>query len=173
MGPANLPLFAGKSRFYAKCPSKNITLLTTYSSSLLSTCQYHFNLRSCTFLDISLTFVVPLILSFLILSSLVTPLIHLNILISATSNFSLVLSSLPKSRHRASLLVLGVYNCLVYFPLAFHTYSSVAQNPRYPLPVFPPDCILSMRHLPIQVSIFCQCRAHVFKCIRSFQILSL
>ena len=59
-----------------------ITLLPTYSSSLLNTC-----LLSCTFLDISPTFVVPLILYFLILSSLVTPLIHLNILISTTSNF--------------------------------------------------------------------------------------
>ena len=64
-----------------------ITLLPTYSSSLLKTCPYHFNLLSCTFLDICHTFVVPLILSFLILSGLVTPLIHLNILISATSNF--------------------------------------------------------------------------------------
>ena len=67
--------------------SITITLLPTYSSSLLKTCPYHFNLLSCTFLDISPTFVVPLILSFLILSSLMTPLIHLNILISATSNF--------------------------------------------------------------------------------------
>ena len=40
----------------------------------------------------------------------------------------IVLSSLPKSRHRTSLLV---------FPLDSQTYSSVAQNPRYPLPVFP------------------------------------
>ena len=64
-----------------------ITLLPTYSSSLLSECPYHFNLLSCTFLDISPTIVVPLILSFIILSSLVTPLFHLNILISATSNF--------------------------------------------------------------------------------------
>ena len=64
-----------------------ITLFPTYSSSLLETCPYHFNLLSCTFLDISPTFVVPLILSFLILYILVTPLIHLNILISATSNF--------------------------------------------------------------------------------------
>ena len=61
-----------------------ITPLPTYSSSLLETCPC---LLSCTFLDISPTFVVPLILSFLILSSLMTPLIHLNILISATSNF--------------------------------------------------------------------------------------
>ena len=64
-----------------------MTLLPTYSYSLLNTCQYHINLLSCTFLAISPTFVVPLILSFLILSSLVTPLVHLNILISATSNF--------------------------------------------------------------------------------------
>ena len=64
-----------------------ITLLPTYSSSLHNTCPYHFNLLSCTFLDISPTFVVPLILSFLILSSWLNPLIHLNILISATSNF--------------------------------------------------------------------------------------
>ena len=64
-----------------------ITLFPTYSSSLLETSPYHFNLLSCTFLDIYPTFVVPLILSFLILSILVTPLIHLNILISATSNF--------------------------------------------------------------------------------------
>ena len=61
-----------------------VTLLPTYSSSLLNTCPYHYNLLSCTFLDISPTFVVSLILSFVILSSLVTPLIHLNILISAT-----------------------------------------------------------------------------------------
>ena len=44
-----------------------IPLLPTYSSSLLSTCPYDLNLLSCTFLNISPTFVVPLILSFLIL----------------------------------------------------------------------------------------------------------
>ena len=54
-----------------------VTLFSTYSSSLLMT-----NLLSCIFLDISPTFVVPLILSFLILSVFVTPHIHLNILIS-------------------------------------------------------------------------------------------
>ena len=67
--------------------SNPITPLPMYSSSLLNTWPYHFNLLSCTFSDISPTFVVPLILSFLIMSRLVTPLIHLNILISATSNF--------------------------------------------------------------------------------------
>ena len=38
-----------------------ITILPTYSSSLLKTCPCHFNLLSCTFLDISPNFVVPLI----------------------------------------------------------------------------------------------------------------
>ena len=87
-----------------------ITLFPTYSSSLLETCPYHFNLLSCTFLDISPTFVVPLILSFLILFILVTPLIHLNIPPHPTS--SRVLSSLPTSRHRASLLVLQL-SCIL------------------------------------------------------------
>ena len=61
--------------------------LATYSSSLFNTCPYHFNILFCTFLDISPTFVVQLILSFLILTSLVAPLIHLNILMSTVSNF--------------------------------------------------------------------------------------
>ena len=37
--------------------STAITLLPSYSSSLLNTCPYYFNLLSCTFLDISPTFV--------------------------------------------------------------------------------------------------------------------
>ena len=61
-----------------------ITLLPTHYSSLLNTCPYHFKLFSCTFLDISPTFAVPILLSFLILFSLVTPLIQLNHLIYAT-----------------------------------------------------------------------------------------
>ena len=66
----HLLLFPGTSIF--------ITLLPTHSSSLLNTCPYHFNLLSCIFLDISHTSVVPLIVSFLIiLSNLVTPIIHL------------------------------------------------------------------------------------------------
>ena len=64
------------------------TAVTMYSSSLLNTCmpiplQVYFPALSCI---IYLTSVVPLILSFLILSSLVTPIIHLSILICTTSN---------------------------------------------------------------------------------------
>ena len=61
-----------------------ITLLPTHSSSFLNTCQYPFKLLSCSFLDISPTFAIPLIVSFLILSSLATPRIPLNTLIVAT-----------------------------------------------------------------------------------------
>ena len=68
-----------------------ITLFTTDSSPRLMTHTYHFKLLSCSFFVISPTFTVPFILSFLILSSLVTPHIHLKILISATSNFFCVL----------------------------------------------------------------------------------
>ena len=116
-----------------------ITLLPKYSSSLLNTCPYHHvNILSCTFLDISPTFVVPLILSFLILSGLVIPLTHHNILISATSNLLCFLHCprLGTVHHCWS------YNCLVYFPLDSQTYSSVAQNPRYLFQFFHHYCIL-------------------------------
>jgi len=63
-----------------------ITLLTTQSSSFLIICPYHWSLLSWAFLDISATLVVPQIRSYLILSILVIPHIHLNILISATSS---------------------------------------------------------------------------------------
>ena len=62
-----------------------ITLLTTWSSSILMTCPYHFSLLFVIFLDACTTFVVPRMCSFLVLSFLVTPHIHLSILISFTS----------------------------------------------------------------------------------------
>ena len=118
-----------------------ITLLPTYPSSLLNTCPYHFNLLSCTFLDISLTFVVPLILSFPILSSLVTLRIHLNILIFATPNFFSCAFFTPQVS--APYIIAGLTTLLyTYFPLDSQTYSSVAQNPRFPLPVFHPNCFI-------------------------------
>ena len=70
------------------CTSIPIALFPTYSSILI-TCPYHRILRSRTFFEISSpTFVFPLIFSFLILSNLVTPHIHRNVFISATSIFS-------------------------------------------------------------------------------------
>ena len=67
-----------------------INLFPTYSLSLLTTWPYDFNLASCTFLDISPIFIVILILSFLILSIFATPHIYFNILISASSNSSVL-----------------------------------------------------------------------------------
>ena len=58
-----------RSSFPSPGTSLTITLLPTYSSSLFITCTLHFNLLSCTFLDISPTCLVPLIVSFLSLSS--------------------------------------------------------------------------------------------------------
>ena len=80
-------LFFGLPLFLLPCTSIPITLFPTYSSSLLITCPYHRILRSWTFFEISPIFVLPLICSFLILSKLVTPQIHSNIFISATSIF--------------------------------------------------------------------------------------
>ena len=78
------------------------------SSVLFITCPYHFNLPSGIFLDISPTFVVHLIPSFLILTSFVTPCIHLSIiLISATSTYA-VLSSLPLSQFTTLPVLIGL-----------------------------------------------------------------
>ena len=114
--------------------SITITLLLTYSSSLLNTCPYHLNLLSCTFTDISPTLVVHLILSFLILSSLVTPLIHLNTLISATSN--IFFCAFFTANVSASYIIAGLSTIWT------SSWFFSTQNPRYPLPVFHPDCIL-------------------------------
>ena len=75
------------ANIYTRCTSLPTALFPTYSSSLLITCPYHRILRSWTFFGISPTSVLPLIFSFLILSNLVTPHIHRNIFISATSIF--------------------------------------------------------------------------------------
>ena len=113
-------------------PSVSITPLPTYSYSLLNTCPHTFNQVSCTFLDISPTFVVPLIFSFLIMSSLVTP------LFPPHPTYSLVLSSLPTSRY----IIAGLTNVLYTFPL---TLKLILRSHRIPDTLFPfshPDCIL-------------------------------
>ena len=81
------PLLFGLPLLLLPCTSIPITLFPTYSSSLIITCPYHRILRSWAFFEISPTFVLPLIFSFLILSNLVTPHTHRNIFISATSIF--------------------------------------------------------------------------------------
>ena len=75
------------------------------------------------------SFVVPLIISFLILSSLVSPLIHhLNLLIAATSNF--LSCAFFTADVSAPSIIAGLTTVLYrpYFPLDSQTYSSVAVN---------------------------------------------
>ena len=117
-----------------------ITLLPTYSSSLLKTCPYHVILLSCTFLDISPTFGVPLILSFLILSSLVTPLIHLNILISPTSNF--FYCAFLTAQVSALYIIAGLTTVLYTFPLNLKLILRSHRIPDTLFQFFHPDCIL-------------------------------
>ena len=74
-------LLLGLPLFRLPCTSISFLCSAPVSSSLA---PYHFNLLSWTFFAISPTFAVPLILSFLILSSFVT--LHGSILISANSN---------------------------------------------------------------------------------------
>ena len=116
-----------------------ITLLPTYSSSLLNTCQ-------STFLDF-LGYFSHLrrpLLSFLILSILATPLNHLNFLISATSNFfSCAFFTDPVSEPyiiagRTIVLYTSPWPSMLYFG---HT------EPQF----FRPNCILCV------ISILCQC----------------
>ena len=89
------------------------------------TCPYHFNLLSCSFFVISPTFVVPLILSFVILSSFVTPHIQRSILISATSNlFSCAFFNAHVSVPYSSA---GLTTVLYTFPLIF-TFILLSHN---------------------------------------------
>ena len=102
--------------------------------SLRITCPYHFNLLSCTFFVIPPTFVVHLILSFLFLSSLVTPHIHRSILISATSNlFSCAFVNAHVSVQYTNQC--WSYHCSVHLPLDIHVHYPVAQHSRHYLPV--------------------------------------
>ena len=70
-------------------PHNRLNFPTPYISLLLMTLSFF-----CTLLDISATSVVPLILSFLILSIFVTPHIPLNVITSATSNLFCALFAL-------------------------------------------------------------------------------
>ena len=112
------------------------TLLPTYYYSLLNT--YNFKLLFCSFVDISPPYAVPPIISFLIVLSLVTPFIKLNISISAISNSLCFIhcTCIGTVHHRRS------YHCLAYFPIDPTVYYSMKHNPEYHLPVCHHDCIL-------------------------------
>ena len=85
-----------------------ITLLPTYSSSLRTTCPYHFNILSCTFLDISPTF-IPNCPDWWIQSSILTSSFPPH-----PTSFLVLLS-----RHRTSLLILQP-SCILCITLPQH-----------------------------------------------------
>ena len=81
-------------------------LFTMSSSFILLTWPYHFRRFSVIFLDACTTLVVPLMCSFRILSPLVTPHIHLSIIISFTSSRAyclLVVAQVSAPYNRAGL----------------------------------------------------------------------
>ena len=118
-----------------------------------------------------ISFVVPLILSFLILSILVTPLTHLNILISATSNlFSCAFFTAHVS---APYIIAGLTTVLYTFPLTLKLILRSHRIPDILFQFFHPDCILcviSASKSPFSANV---APRPVFKCVHSFQILSL
>ena len=121
------------------CTSTTLILLSTYTSF---SSQYMPMPLQPTFLhlEISPTFVVSLIISFLILSSLVTQLIHLNILISPISNsFSCAFFTAHIS---APYTIAGLATVLYTFPL---TLKLILRSHRIPDAIFQcfhPGCIL-------------------------------
>ena len=80
----HLEIFSLASLFSSPNNSISITLLSTYSWSLLMTCSYHLSLPFLIFIPNFSTLTVPLMYSFLILFFLVTPIANLNIFIFAT-----------------------------------------------------------------------------------------
>ena len=115
------------------------------------------------------TFVVPLILSFLILSSCVTPHIHriCSIVISATSNL------FPCAFFNAACLChvhrCRSYHCPVHLPLDLHVHFSVWYNTPYTLIQFLyPLCTLCVTsEYTCIFSILRQRRYQVCECIHS------
>ena len=86
--------------------STSSILLTTCSSFILLTWPYHFSCFSIIFLDACTILVVPLMCSFRILSLIVTPHIHLSILISFSSRRAschLVVAQVSAPYNRAGL----------------------------------------------------------------------
>ena len=104
------------------------------------------------FLCDSPTFVVALILSFLLLYSLVTPHIHRSILISATSNF---ISCAFFNAHVSALYIsAGLTTVLYTFPLIFRFILLSHNTPDTLFQFFNP--LYTLGDFCIQLSILCQ-----------------
>ena len=106
-----------------------------------------------TFLDISPTFFVPLMLSFLILSSLVTQPSHLNILISSTYNF--FSCAFFTARVSAPYIIAGLTAVLYTYPL---TLKLILRSHRIPDTLFQflhpgCKCVISASKSPLFINV--------------------
>ena len=103
------------SHLFPGMSTSNI-LLTMCSSFILFTWPYHFSRFSVIYVDACTTVVVPLMFSFRIVSLLVTPHIHLSILISFTSSRAscpLVVALLSACSLRPSVILLSEFSRLL------------------------------------------------------------
>ena len=126
-----LLIFPGTPSPSLACPHILLLPFNTY--------PYHFNLLSCTFLDVSPTFAVPQI-SFLILSSLAIPLTHVCILISATSNF--FYCAFFTAHVSAPYIIAGLTSVVYTFPVTLKPTLRSHRTPDTPFQFFHSQCIL-------------------------------
>ena len=113
----------------------------------------------CTFLNISPTFAIPLILSFLLLSSLVTPLIHFGHI--------LCLLHCP---WLGSVHYCWFDNRFVHFPL---DPQAIRRSHRTPDSLFQffPYGLFSMRHLAPRGYIFCPAGQHTILMTKRYGLM--
>ena len=110
-----------------------MSLLSMCSSFILLTWPYHFSRCSVIVLHSCTTLVVPLMCSFRILSLLVTPHIHICILISFTS--SRASCPLVVAQVSAPYNISGLTTVFVNHPLLLHWHPPVIQQSTASLPV--------------------------------------
>ena len=133
--------------------SISMTLLPTYSQSLLITCPCHLSLSSLfIFIPNRSTLTVPMMYSFLILSFLVNPIPNLNIFISAISISStyFFVSTTVSSPHITADITTVLY--IFPFTLAGHLLSQITLDTF--LHPFHPACTLLFTSLS-QLSLSC------------------
>ena len=135
--------------------SISITLLPTYSWSLLMTCPYQLSLPSLIFIPNCSTLTVPFMYTFLILSFLVTPIANLNIFVSAATSISstcFFVIATVLSPHTIAGLTTELYT--FPFPLTGNVLSQITPNTF--LHLFHPACTLlftSLSQLPLSHTI--------------------
>ena len=134
--------------------SISIVFLPTYSWSLLMTCPYHLSIPFLIFIPNCSTLAVPLMCSFLILSSLVTPIANLNIFISATSISSTCFFVINTVSSPYIIDGLTTELCTFLFTLAGNLLSQITPD-TFPHPFYPACTVFftSLSQLPLSCTV--------------------